>query len=684
MPFETGHLSVHRMSDLKDFDDEKRAFDARLEAEKRRFDRKLSSPVASRVVVPAVAEFNHAQIVKTGFDVLQQPHELAPEAMVGYHPIGTFQIGTSVQAAETLARHSLDTPLPVWSYDEYLYALRSVEGWKRTLHTHQDAVARWEHSEVEAQGRYEHQKQRAYDQHEEQLLRSYDSDKPFYGSVNEPYKPTEKPEPRLALDADQILFGRQFERVKHTPNIDGYLAYIRDQSESLFSDLLREYPAYVHEKHRVMHTYIVGGSGSGKSELMKSIIHSYATGDQSSVVVLDPNGDFAGQIARWHEFINNPRLVYLEYNLELGHSFTINPFEVSGLDPTDRSKEAIATRIVVADQLQDAFVQIVAGGSGGDEFSTNMKALLMPCITALLEKPGATILDLQRFMNDEDNDDLLAFAKSLTHYKNNVVFFETEFLDKSYSPTKKAVAKKIRSLLNFPAFGHLTCGKSTVDLEALANDKKVIIFNIAKGRIGNSVTGAFGRLVVSMLQGMALRREEIARADRVPCHLFLDECHNFISPSIEEVMTEARKYGLHLTMAQQAIGYKMSYALKELVKINSQIKISGKMPKSAWKATADYIGVDDPSDFSRLKQGKYIMAVDPTPPLMFAGRTDLLDDRNCVSDKLWRLTKSQQMRFYRGVSGEEITASNLSENTQEEVEEITEIRRRNVAGFDVG
>jgi hypothetical protein len=127
--------------------------------------------------------------------------------------------------------------------------------------------------------------------------------------------------------------------------------------------------------------------------------------------------------------------------------------------------------------------------------------------------------DLKRFMNDKDNDDLVAYGRSLKHHPDIQYFFEHEFTAGTFRQTKDAISKKLQYLLNFRFFSDMTCGDSTVNLEQLVNEKKVIVFNLSKGRVGNTIASAIGRLIVAMLQGIAKRREDIKEDKRIPCHL---------------------------------------------------------------------------------------------------------------------------------------------------------------------
>ena len=159
---------------------------------------------------------------------------------------------------------------------------------------------------------------------------------------------------------------------------------------------------------RMRHTYLVGKSGSGKSELLKQLVFPLLTSDESAAVVIDPAGDFAEQIAKWKENAGGNRLIYLAPDLELGMTPTINPFEIHGIEPDDTSLQALKVKRVIAQQIVEALQDVIA--EGGGEFTKNMLTVLRPCIMALLDRKGATLRDLSRFMDEKRNNDLVTFG----------------------------------------------------------------------------------------------------------------------------------------------------------------------------------------------------------------------------------------------------------------------------------
>ena len=185
---------------------------------------------------------------------------------------------------------------------------------------------------------------------------------------------------------------------------------------------------------------MVGTSGSGKSELFKILVHSFVTDPHyGSVVVLDPADEFAGEVAEWKEFIESDRLVYIKPDLEPGMSPVINPFEISGVRPGDFSTEALKVKRVVADQLVLGLERLLSDAGVGSRLTLPMRAMLRPCVLALLDREGATLRDLATFMRDQQNGELVAFGRSLTHHSQAARFFVEGFYDDANKQTKDAI-----------------------------------------------------------------------------------------------------------------------------------------------------------------------------------------------------------------------------------------------------
>ena len=154
--------------------------------------------------------------------------------------------------------------------------------------------------------------------------------------------------------------------------------YVINQVPTAWDRLSERIPVLVPEKARERHTYVVGATGYGKSEILKVLLHSYSAERQhGAVVVLDPSGDFIEEVAMMKELVGSNRLVYVKQGLEQGMTITINPFEISGVTAEDSSDEAVDVKRVVAQQLVNALQEVIAGGAGS-ELTKQMRAILMP------------------------------------------------------------------------------------------------------------------------------------------------------------------------------------------------------------------------------------------------------------------------------------------------------------------
>lgn len=421
--------------------------------------------------------------------------------------------------------------------------------------------------------------------------------------------------------------------------------------------------AVVSEAGRLQHTYIGGTTGTGKTELFKTLIYSYVSQPTvAAVVVIDPAGDMVDQIAHWPEFVGNHRLAYLNPTLARGMTFCINPFETVWTNST--SDEAVYAKRVLALQLIAAFQEVLGSGIGS-ELSLNMRSLLKPCVLALMDWPGATFHDLQDFMSLDDsrNRELVRFAQTRTHYKGVAEFFTSEFRNnKRFGVTKNSISTKLDDLLTGGFFADMTCGKSTVDLEQLIEQKKVILFNLAKGEITDEESQAFGRLIMAMLQGMAMRRVRIPEAKRTMTHVFIDEAQNYINSTVATILREARKFKLVLTMAQPIDDPDVTPRIRKIVTGIPNMQISGYCQPSEQRDAAQLVR-STPEQINGLGKGEFIIRVGRESSFRFKNRSDLVGHRHSMTAPAWgRLVGRQIRSYYRSKNVDPAAEAHIAED----------------------
>jgi len=160
------------------------------------------------------------------------------------------------------------------------------------------------------------------------------------------------------------------------------------------------------------------------------------------------------------------RVVYIDPSLHRDFSPSINPFEIE-----DRSEKNIA---LMTQELRSIFEVLLQ-----DANTTNqMSAVLSPCIATLLRRSGSDFSDLQRFMDDNNNQDLVALGIQSPNPQHRS-FFQTRFYSKMYGATKHGLYTRMQVLLNEPVFQNLISNTTTLKLKCLINQKKIILFKLS-------------------------------------------------------------------------------------------------------------------------------------------------------------------------------------------------------------
>jgi hypothetical protein len=170
------------------------------------------------------------------------------------------------------------------------------------------------------------------------------------------------------------------------------------------------------------------------------------------------------------------------------------------------------------------------------------------------QEEGGTLVDIMRLFTDD------AFAESkIRNVKNPII---SAWWNKTY---KKMGEREKGEIIPFiqAKFGPFTTGvyvrnvigqpKPAFNLFDAMQEKKIILCNLSKGLAGEVNSQLIGRMLTMQIKIAALKRASIAQEDRVPFFLYIDEFQNYVSKSIESVLSEARKYRLGLTIAHQYI-----------------------------------------------------------------------------------------------------------------------------------
>lgn len=289
---------------------------------------------------------------------------------------------------------------------------------------------------------------------------------------------------------------------------------------------------------RSRHVYIIGQTGAGKSGLLELFALSDIYHNQGYAII-DPHGDFAVNNMR---FIPASRLQDVVYfnPADTGFPLGFNPLEV--MNPSQKTN--ISSEVIGV--LKRMF---------GESWGPRLEYILRYTILALLDRPSTTMLDITRMLTDK------AFRKETLGYCQDTVvlnFWNIEFASWNEKFASEAIAPVLNKVGAFTANpiirNIIGQPRSTFNIRQIMDEGKILVVNLSKGLVGEDNAAILGSFLVTKIQLAAMSRSDIPNIeDRRPFYLYVDEFQNFATDSFATILSEARKYGLNLTVANQYI-----------------------------------------------------------------------------------------------------------------------------------
>jgi hypothetical protein len=289
---------------------------------------------------------------------------------------------------------------------------------------------------------------------------------------------------------------------------------------------------------RRKHAYIIGKTGAGKSTLIANMAIDDIRKDRG-IGIIDPHGDLSETILEYIPKRRANDVVYLE-PFDLERTFALNVLEIKHEEQRD----------LVASGIVSIFHKIYK-----DSWGPRLEYILRNVIITLLETPGATLVDVLRLMADT------GYRKRVVdQIKDPVIkdFWEKEFARmpdslkaEAVSPIQNKVGQFVSSRMIRNIIGH---PKSTINLEEIMNEGKILILNLSQGKLGEDNAALLGAMIITQIQLAAMNRSFIKEEDRKDFFLYVDEFQNFATSSFNKILSEARKYRLSLTLANQYMG----------------------------------------------------------------------------------------------------------------------------------
>lgn len=293
-------------------------------------------------------------------------------------------------------------------------------------------------------------------------------------------------------------------------------------------------------KDRTRHVYVIGKTGMGKSTLLENMaVQDIQNGN--GLAFIDPHGGSAEKLL---EYIPKERINDVVYfaPFDMDYPVSFNVMEDVGYDK----------RHLVVSGLMSAFEKIWE-----DAWSARMAYILQNTLFALLEYPDSTLLDINRMLVDKPFRQKVVEHITDPSIKSFWVDEFAKYTDRYTQEATPAIQNKVGQFVSNPVIRNIVGQpKSSFDIRKIMDEKKILIINLSKGRIGESNTKLLGSMLVTKIYLSAMSRADLSSvelAKRPNFYLYVDEFQSFANKSFSDILSEARKYKLNLTIAHQYV-----------------------------------------------------------------------------------------------------------------------------------
>jgi len=305
--------------------------------------------------------------------------------------------------------------------------------------------------------------------------------------------------------------------------------------ETTFRNQRRRFGIKIDDRRR--HIYIIGKTGMGKTVMMENMaIQDIQAG--RGIGFVDPHGEAAERVL---DFVPPHRINDVIY---FNPADTDYPIAFNVMEKVD-----FANRHLVASGLMGVFKKIWP-----DVWSARMEYILNNTILALLEYPGSTLLGVNRMLADSEYRKKVVEKVADPVIKSFWVNEFARYTQRYEVEATAAIQNKVGQFISAPLIRNIIGQvRSTIDMRKLMDEGKILICNISKGRIGEDNSRLLGALIITELQLAAMSRVDIPEELRRDFYLYVDEFQNFATKSFVNILSEARKYRLSLTIGNQYI-----------------------------------------------------------------------------------------------------------------------------------
>lgn len=362
---------------------------------------------------------------------------------------------------------------------------------------------------------------------------------------------------------------------------DNELLHLYLEGTPFLPVFLMEIPLYIPEAVRYEHTWILAGTGHGKTQTLQYLIAAdleEAIKQKRSVVVMDGQGDLINTLMR-SKYFEDPslreRFIYINPQ-DMERPVGLNLFDVD-LSPT-AMPSAVARETILNNtiELYDFFFGALLGAE-----LTQKQGLVFRYLAVLMMRiPGANIHTLRELM--EDGQKFKPYMATLGGSART--FFETRFFDRGFNETKKQILNRLWGVLSNQTLDRMmSAPKNSLDLYQSLQNGSIIFINTAQDFFGEEGSAIFSRMFIALLGQAHMRRAAIEKHERTPTYIYLDEAERVVDVTLNRMLAQIRKYKGAITFAHQNLE-QLEPQIRAGILANTSIKLAGGV--SARDATA--------------------------------------------------------------------------------------------------
>lgn len=304
-------------------------------------------------------------------------------------------------------------------------------------------------------------------------------------------------------------------------------------------------PVYLRYEDRERHLYVIGQTGTGKSTFLKNLIAQDIQNGEG-VAVLDPHGDLVNHILGLVPESRAKDVILFDPS-DITNPMGLNMLEFNPIRPEEKT--------FIVNEMQSIFNKLFSQETMGPMFEQYMRNALLLLMEDFANEP-ATLIEVPRVFTDTEWR-----KKKLARIVNPVLtdFWEKEAAKVGGEASIQNMTPYITSKFNnFIANDYLRPiigqPKSAFNFREVLDGGKILLVNLAKGRLGDINSNLLGMIITGKILMAALSRTDVPDPEnRRRFHLFIDEFQNFTTDSISVILSEARKYKLTLNIAHQFI-----------------------------------------------------------------------------------------------------------------------------------